>query len=94
MTIFLTSSSTLSSAQPAGVRALVSLGLVTALGLAAVGCGSEPAPPPTGRVERGTVVTKVSSTGALSAIKEQNLGFPKGGKLTEVMAKVGDRVTP
>lgn len=39
------------------------------------------------------MVTKVIGTGALSAIKEQNLGFPRGGKLTQVMAKVGDRVS-
>lgn len=91
MTIFLTSLSALAPAQRFGARVLVSLGLVAALGVTAA-CGSEPAPPPTGRVERGTVVTKVSASGALSAIKEQNLGFAKGGKLTQVMVKVGDRV--
>ncbi len=93
VTIFLTSSSTHTPVRRPGARFLVSLGLVTALSLAA-GCGSEPAPPPTGRVERGTVVTKVSASGSLAAIKEQNLGFPKGGKLTQVMVKVGDRVQP
>lgn len=58
------------------------------------GCGSEPAPPPTGRVERGTVVNRVSASGSLSAIREQDLGFPMGGQLKQVMVKVGDRVTP
>ena len=90
----LTSPSAQSPARCSGARVTVSVGLVAALGLAAVGCGSEPTPPPTGRVERGTVVTKVSASGSLSAIKEQNLGFPKGGQLKELMVKVGDRVTP
>jgi HlyD family secretion protein len=86
------SSLTLSSARCSGARVLVALGLVAALG--AAGCGSEPQPPPTGRVERGMVVTKVSASGSLSAIREQNLGFPKGGQLKELMVKVGDRVQP
>ena len=93
VTIFLTSPSTLSPARRSGAGVLVSIGLVAALGLAA-GCGTEPAPPPTGRVERGTVVTKVSASGSLSAIKEQNVGFAKGGQLKELLVKVGDRVTP
>ncbi|MGH3779503.1 MAG: HlyD family efflux transporter periplasmic adaptor subunit [Pseudonocardiaceae bacterium] len=71
---------------------VVALGLVAVLGVAA-GCGGEPPPPPTGRVERGAVVTKVSASGSLSAIREQNLGFPKGAQLTQLMVKVGDRVT-
>ncbi|MFN2479489.1 MAG: HlyD family efflux transporter periplasmic adaptor subunit [Pseudonocardiaceae bacterium] len=71
---------------------LVALGLVAVLGVGA-GCGGEPAPPPTGRVERGAVVTKVSASGSLTAIREQNLGFPKGAQLKQLMVKVGDRVT-
>lgn len=90
--MILTSSSMLSPARRSGARLLVVLGLVTALG--AAGCGGEPPPPPTGRVERGTVVTKVSASGSLSAIREQNLGFQKDGQLKEVMVKVGDRVQP
>lgn len=70
----------------------MALGLVAVLGTA-VGCGSEPAPPPTGRVERGTVVTKVAASGSLAAIREKNLGFPKSGELKEVLVKVGDRVS-
>jgi HlyD family secretion protein len=66
--------------------------LVAVLG-AGVGCGSEPSAPPTGRVERGAVVTKVSASGSLAAITEKNLGFPKGGQLEEVLVKVGDRVS-
>lgn len=91
--MILTSSSMLSPARRYGARVLVALGLVAVLG-AAAGCGGEPPPPPTGRVERGTVVTKVSASGSLSAIKEQNLGFPKDGQLREVTVKVGDRVRP
>ncbi|MGB9278510.1 MAG: biotin/lipoyl-binding protein [Pseudonocardiaceae bacterium] len=91
--MILTSSSTLSSARRASARVLAALGLVAVLGVAA-GCGGEPPPPPTGRVERGAVMTKVSASGSLSAIREQNLGFPKGGQLTQLMVKVGDRVSP
>ncbi|MGH3514572.1 MAG: HlyD family efflux transporter periplasmic adaptor subunit [Pseudonocardiaceae bacterium] len=87
-----TSSSMLSSARRSGARVLVALGLVATLGVAA-GCGGEPPPPPTGRVERGAVVTKVSASGSLSAIREQNLGFPKGAQLKQLVVKVGDRVT-
>jgi HlyD family secretion protein len=90
--MILTSSSMLSSARRSSARVLVALGLVAALG-AAAGCGGEPAPPPTGRVERGAVVTKVSASGSLAAIREQNLGFPKGAQLTQLMVKVGDRVS-
>jgi HlyD family secretion protein len=43
-------------------------------------------------VERGTVVTKVSASGSLAPVKEQNLGFPKGGQLKQLMVRVGDRV--
>ncbi len=71
---------------------MVLLALVAVL-VAAVGCGSEPAPPPTGRVERGSVVTKVSASGSLASIREKNLGFSMGGRLTEVLVKVGDRVS-
>jgi HlyD family secretion protein len=67
--------------------------LVVACALAA--CTSSSAPPAaqTARVQRTTVSTAVSSSGALSASTEQNLGFAKGGKLTAVDVKVGDRVT-
>jgi HlyD family secretion protein len=92
VTMTQTSSSMLSSVRRSGARVLVALGLVAALGVAA-GCGGEPPPPPTGRVERGAVVTKVSASGSLSAIREQNLGFPKGAQLKQLLVKVGDRVT-
>ena len=44
-------------------------------------------------MERTTVVTAVSSSGALAASSEQNLGFLKGGRLKAVNVQVGDRVT-
>lgn len=92
MTTILTSPTTRSPARTLGARAVVALGLVAVLGTA-VGCGSEPSPPPTGRVERGAVVTKVSASGSLAAITEKNLGFPRGGQLEEVLVRVGDRVS-
>ncbi len=94
MTMTQTSSSMLSTARRrrSGARVLAALGLVAVLGVAA-GCGGEPPPPPTGRVERGAVVTKVSASGSLTAIREQNLGFPKSAQLKQLMVKVGDRVT-
>jgi HlyD family secretion protein len=92
VTTILTSLVKRSPARAYGARALVAFGLVAVLG-AAAGCGSEPVPPQTGRVERGTVVTKVSASGSLTAIREKNLGFPKGGELKEVLVKVGDRVS-
>lgn len=91
--MILTTTSRLSPARRSGAPILVALGLVAVLG-AVVGCSTEPAPPPTGRVERETVVTRVSASGSLSAIKQQDLGFPMNGQLKQVMIKVGDRVTP
>ncbi|MDT0349603.1 HlyD family efflux transporter periplasmic adaptor subunit [Pseudonocardia charpentierae] len=67
--------------------------LVVAVALAACTSSSAPPQPQTARVERTTVYTAVSSSGALSASSEQNLGFLKGGRLTAVNVKVGDRVT-
>jgi HlyD family secretion protein len=67
--------------------------LAVAVALAACTSSSAPPQPQTARVERTTVFTAVSSSGALSASSEQNLGFLKGGRLTAVNVKVGDRVT-
>jgi HlyD family secretion protein len=68
------------------VGALIAVGLVA--------CSSdEPATPQTARVTRAAVTTGVTSTGSLTAITEQNLGFAQGGKLTSVAVRVGDRVT-
>ena len=92
VTTILASSSTRSPARRSRARVLAALGLVAAMGAAVAACGGEPPPPPTGRVERGSVVNKVSASGSLTAIKEQNLGFTKGGQLKQLMVKVGDRV--
>jgi HlyD family secretion protein len=67
--------------------------LAVAVALPACTSSSAPPQPQTARVERTTVFTAVSSSGALSASSEQNLGFLKGGRLTAVNVKVGDRVT-
>lgn len=93
MTTIPTSPTTPSPARAYTARILVALGLVAVLG-GGVACGSEPSAPPTGRVERAAVTTKVSASGSLAAITEKNLGFPKGGQLEEVLVKVGDRVSP
>ncbi|GAA0933219.1 hypothetical protein [Pseudonocardia zijingensis] len=68
------------------------IGAVAVLALTA--CTGEPPPPPTLRVDRGSVQTTVSATGTLVAISEQTLGFPRRGQLTEVLVNVGDRVVP
>lgn len=62
--------------------------------LAMAGCAAPSAPPPTARVDRGDVVSAVTAAGSLVAVGEQKLGFRDGGKVTEVLVKVGDRVEP
>ncbi len=61
--------------------------------LVACTTSSGPPPPPTGRVERTSVTTAVSSSGSLTAVTSQNLGFLKGGQLKTVDVKVGQKVT-
>jgi HlyD family secretion protein len=46
----------------------------------------------TALVERATITDQVSSSGAVSAAASENLGFAKGGKLTSLKVRVGDRV--
>ena len=67
--------------------------LVVACALAACTSTSSAPPTQTARVERTTVSSAVSSSGALAASTEQNLGFLRSGQLTAVNVKVGDRVT-
>lgn len=67
-------------------------GLAAVLAVAA--CGGPEAPPPVVRVDRGIVSASISASGNLVAITEQNLGFPKAGKLTEVLVGVGAKVEP
>ncbi len=73
-------------------RAAFALGALVVL--ATTACTAEAPPPPTLRVDRGTVATTVSASGTLVAISEQNLGFPEGGQLVEVLVGVGARVEP
>ncbi|HEV7792410.1 MAG TPA: HlyD family efflux transporter periplasmic adaptor subunit, partial [Pseudonocardia sp.] len=72
------------------MAAVVSLALVVATVTAA--CGSPAPAPPTSRVERGQVSTKVSASGALAAVTSQNLGFAQAAQLVELDVKVGDTV--
>jgi HlyD family secretion protein len=67
--------------------------LVLTCVLAACTSTSSAPPPQTARVERTTVSSAVTSSGALAASTEQNLGFIRSGQLTTVDVKVGDRVT-
>ena len=60
--------------------------------LVACTTSSAPPTPPTARVERTSVTTAVTSSGSLTAVTEQNLGFLKGGQLKTVDVKVGQTV--
>jgi len=77
-----------------GVRAAAAVSLGLAVAVLAAGCGSAAPAPPTARVERGTVATRVSASGALAAVTSQNMGFAKAAQLKEVDVKVGDIVKP
>ncbi|MHA6621239.1 efflux RND transporter periplasmic adaptor subunit [Pseudonocardia sp. DLS-67] len=68
------------------------IGAVAVLALTA--CTGEPPPPPTLRVDRGSVQTTVSASGNLVGISEQTLGFPRRGQIKEVLVNVGDLVVP
>jgi len=61
--------------------------------LVACTTSSGPPAPPTARVQRTSVTTAVSSSGSLTAVTEQNLGFLKGGQIKTVEVKVGQKVT-
>ena len=61
--------------------------------LVACTTSSGPPAPPTARVQRTSVTTAVTSSGALTAVTEQNLGFLKGGQVKTVDVKVGQKVT-
>jgi HlyD family secretion protein len=75
-----------------GVRVAAAVSLSLVVVSVAAGCGSAAPLPPTARVERGQVSTKVSASGALAAVTSQNLGFAKAAQLVEVDVKVGDTV--
>jgi HlyD family secretion protein len=61
-------------------------------GLLATACTSDPTPPPTAVVDRGTVSQAVSASGSLVSVTQQNLGFADGGQVAELLVKVGDTV--
>ena len=67
--------------------------VLVASGVVACTTSSAPPRPNTAPVQRTSITSGVSATGSLTAITEQNLGFVKGGQLTAVNVKVGDRVT-
>jgi HlyD family secretion protein len=66
---------------------------LVALTLAACSTASAPPAPPTARVERASVTTAVSSSGSLTAVTEQNLGFRNAGQVKTVEVQVGQKVT-
>jgi len=77
-----------------GVRMAAALSLALAVAATTAACGGEAPAPPTARVERGSVSTQVSASGALAAVTSQNLGFSKAAQLLELDVKVGDIVRP
>ncbi|HTK65031.1 MAG TPA: HlyD family efflux transporter periplasmic adaptor subunit [Pseudonocardia sp.] len=74
-------------------RPVVGASLLVPLCVVAVACGNQAATPTTAKVTRASISSKVTGTGALRAISEQNLGFDKGGKITKVNVTVGQQVT-
>lgn len=71
--------------------------VILAIGVAAVATLSNCSPsrstaPSISTVERASFTTGIASTGSVTALNEQNLGFAKGGQLTSVHVKVGDHV--
>lgn len=73
-------------------RWVVGTALVVPLALVFVACGHPEDAPTTVRVGRASVSSKVTATGTLRAISEQNLGFGKGGLLKELNVTVGQQV--
>ena len=69
--------------------------LVVAISLVAVSClSNKAATPPTVRVDRGTVALAVNASGNITPSGQQSLGFANGGTVSQLLVKVGDRVTP
>ena len=73
-------------------RGSVAIALV-ASGVVACATSTAPPKPNTAPVQRTSITSGVSAAGSLTALTEQNIGFTKGGQLTAVDVKVGDRVT-
>jgi HlyD family secretion protein len=75
--------------------AAISLLLIIAITLVAVSCiNGEDAGPPTVRVDRGPVALAVSASGSIAPAGRQSLGFADGGTVSDVLVRVGDRVSP
>jgi multidrug efflux pump subunit AcrA (membrane-fusion protein) len=72
---------------------MVGASLLIPLCAVAVACGNQAAAPTTAEVTRASISSKVTGTGSLRAIGEQNLGFDKAGKLTRVNVTVRQLVT-
>jgi HlyD family secretion protein len=66
---------------------------VLALTVLAACSNGPPSVGSTALVARATITDQVSSSGAVAASASENLGFAKGGKLTSLKVRVGDRVT-
>ncbi|MDQ2708271.1 MAG: biotin/lipoyl-binding protein [Actinomycetota bacterium] len=73
-------------------RWTVGVSLLAPIAMLFVACGAPTSAPTTARVARSSVSTKVTGTGSLRSISAQNLGFDKGGKLTELDVNVGQQV--
>jgi HlyD family secretion protein len=74
-------------------KLVAAVALVGTVGIGVVACSAAQAPEPiTAKVERASVSMGVSAPGALSSLTEQNLGFAKGGQITQLFVKVGDKV--
>ncbi len=75
-------------------RGAAAVAVGASIALVLVACSSDESDAPrTARVTRAAVTSGVTSTGSLTAITEQNLGFANGGRITSLAVKVGDRVT-
>jgi HlyD family secretion protein len=70
----------------------VMVGTVLALIVLASCSSGPPSVGSTALVARATITDQVSSSGAVAASAGENVGFAKGGKLTSLKVKVGDRV--
>ena len=77
--------------------ALVSLGVLSALGIVAYQrFVAPPAAPPVGQVmpvQRGNVAATVSATGSVVATRQAKLVFANAGRIQDVLVNVGDHVT-
>jgi HlyD family secretion protein len=76
----------------ARVVVLVAIAAAAVATLANCSSGDKSPAPSIATVERASFSTGIASTGSLTPLAEQNLGFAKGGELTSVLVKVGDHV--